>query len=226
MDEAWAWALYFAIAALIFTGISGVAPAIIDRSPKRGWWSIILAVLPLVIWDLLWVQMSNPPDNVRRIASILIGSIAGGAILFAATEMMKRPANAQSSPAERPTPPSIGQHNQGPGQQFNAPGGQIYVNPPISQLPQQQQTNDDPNKIYQAAIPVGNVYGGRRLPNDSTVYEFVEITNAERFNAEATFKYQGVSLKCIGFKMMSGMTAGRMPDGMIYTQLLAKVVSP
>ena len=46
MDEAWAWALYFAIAALISTVIGGVAPAIIDRSPQRGWWSIILAALP------------------------------------------------------------------------------------------------------------------------------------------------------------------------------------
>jgi hypothetical protein len=123
MDEAWAWALYFAIAALIFTGISGVAPAIIDRSPKRGWWSIILAVLPLVIWDLLWVQMSNPPDNVRRIASILIGSIAGGAILFAATEMMKRPANAQSSPAERPTRHRSGSTIKGQDSSLMPPAG-------------------------------------------------------------------------------------------------------
>lgn len=138
MDEAWAWALYFAIAALMSSVVGGCATSIIDRSPRRGWWSIILAPLPLVIWDILWVVMSNPPDNVRRGVAVVIGAITGAAILFGANEMLKRPAGAQTPQATTPTaPPSINApNNQGIVTQGQT-GGQNIINqaPPPAVLP-------------------------------------------------------------------------------------------
>jgi hypothetical protein len=76
--------------------------------------------------------MSNPPDNVRRGASIVIGAITGALILLGTTEMMRRPADAQT-PTPTPTPPPTFQQNNPGGtgnQQFNAPGGTINVHPP------------------------------------------------------------------------------------------------
>jgi hypothetical protein len=98
MDEAWAWALFFAIATLVSGGLISVAPSILERSPQRGWWCLILTPLPLVIWNIMWVIMSNPPDTMRRATSIVIGAIAGALILLAATELMKQPSNSQSLP--------------------------------------------------------------------------------------------------------------------------------
>jgi hypothetical protein len=78
--------------------------------------------------------------------------------------------------------------------------------------------------IYQAGIVVGKVFGGRRTPNDATLFEFKEITQASQFNINAEFEYQGYILKPISFYSHVGLTSSRPQDGTIITGLLAKVV--
>jgi hypothetical protein len=105
MDEAWTWAMVGTIASLVSGSLVSVAPSAINRAPKLGWWLVVLAPLPLVIWDLLWVIMGNPPEHIRRALSLTIGALAGAVMLLGATEMLKRPANAQ--PEVAPGQPSV-----------------------------------------------------------------------------------------------------------------------
>jgi len=98
MDQAWLWGILAAIAIGITGAMTGIAPSIIDRAPQRGWWLVVLAPVPIILWNILWIIMANPPDNIRRTLSVIIGAIAGAVILLGATEIMKGPAKAQLPP--------------------------------------------------------------------------------------------------------------------------------
>jgi hypothetical protein len=120
------------------------------------------------------------------------------------------------------TSPGVQQNNQGPGQLFNAPGGTIYVNPtPSAPL---QKPERDPQAIYQAGIAVGKVFGGRRSPANATIYEFVEIKNANQLNAQAPFEYDGVLLVLQSVQRRVRLDISRPQDGMVYGGVIANVV--
>jgi hypothetical protein len=111
----------------------------------------------------------------------------------------------------------VQQNNQGPGQQFNAPGGSIYVNP----LP---QTMPDSGIIQQAGVSVGNAFGARRSPTDATRFEFVEITHAEKLNTAEPIVYQGIKMKITYMKGRSGLDVTRSSEGTILTEVIAKIM--
>jgi hypothetical protein len=80
----------------------------------------------------------------------------------------------------------VTQSNPSGGANVNVPGSgnTIVINPSAS-------TQVRENAIYQAGVKVGNVFGGRRSPNDATIFEFVEITNANQFNPREPFQFEG-----------------------------------
>ena len=147
-----------------------MAPSLIDRA-RHGWWSVLVAPLPLVVWNILWVTMSTPPDTVRRTVSIIVGGIAGALILLAATEMLKHPASAQpSSNGNRELlmtqsssqPPSI---TQGPGSitTFGQSGGSnvIYNGPRLAEI------GPDAIPFIKTKIPEGSKILILKNSNDS-----------------------------------------------------------
>jgi hypothetical protein len=151
----------------------------------------------------------------------------GASLLIGLTEGLRWARIAQSSPAEgKPTmadksstPPVA---ETGPIQQFNQSGTNIG-----------QQNNyyqDSPNPtrgpdvISQAGAVVGRVFGGRRSPTDATVYEFVEITNANQLNPSAPFAYAGQMLVLQSVRSRVGLDISRSQDGMVYGGVVAKVV--
>jgi hypothetical protein len=95
MDEAWGWGILASLATLVAGSMIGVAPTIIDRTPQLGWWCVILAPAPLVVWNIMWIFMTNPPVNLSRTVSIVIGAIAGAVILFGTNEFLRTSAKAQ-----------------------------------------------------------------------------------------------------------------------------------
>jgi hypothetical protein len=82
----------------------------------------------------------------------------------------------------------------------------------------------DPDAIHQAGATVGKVYGGRRSPTDATLYEFVEIKNANQLNAQAPFEYDGVTLVIQSVRSRIGLDISRAQDGMVYGGVIARVV--
>jgi hypothetical protein len=87
----------------------------------------------------------------------------------------------------------------------------------------QRQASSD-NSIYQAGVPVGRVFVGRRSPEDAALFEFQEITNASLFNTQAEFEYQDFILTTVSFQMHTGLTSSRPQDGPIISSLVAKVI--
>jgi hypothetical protein len=225
MDEAWEWGILWGIAILVTGSMIGIAPTIIDRAPRLGWWCVILSAFPLVVWDVLWVAMTNPPDHLRRSISITIGALAGAAILYGVTELLRAPANAQSgaSSAVPSSAPSGGIQQYGPGQQIIAPSGPVYINPAPSTAPS-PPVAPDTDHILQGGVIVGKVFGGRPLPSDATTYEFVEITNCNQFNVGEPFFYAGRKLLFISNRKRGVFDTSRPQDGMVRGYVLAKVI--
>lgn len=87
-----------------------------------------------------------------------------------------------------------------------------------------QVPRSDADHIYQAGSVVGRVYGGRRSPIDSTVFEFVEITHAGSLNYKEPFQYQGTTLKMVSVENKFDALGGRFQEGTIYQKFIAKVV--
>ena len=172
MDEAWTWGMVAAIAILITGSMIGVAPSVIDRAPKLGWWLVVVAPLPLVIWDILWVIMVNPPDNTRRALSLIIGALAGAVMLFGVTEMLKRPASAQTV---TPGQPSVSGNGN-----TNAPNnsGIIAPNSPGSIITQGQHgdnyLNKDP-RSWGFAQQQWDAFKGALAPSDHPIVVYVRL---------------------------------------------------
>jgi hypothetical protein len=101
------------------------------------------------------------------------------------------PAGAQSTPGTSPsTVPSVQQNNQGPGQQFNAPSSNIYVNPTPA-LPQR-----DPDGIYHLDRRVGTaVVANKMLPQGKII--FGELYGVNELNDRQPFDYQDYVLKFV-----------------------------
>jgi hypothetical protein len=112
--------------------------------------------------------------------------------------------------------PSATQNNQS-GPNIIAPGGKFnFYNQP------QSQATD--GVITQAGVVVGKVFGGRRSPNDATVFEFVEITNANQFNPTQPFQFNGVTLLFQSTRSRVGLNIARPDAGMTYGGVVAKVI--
>jgi hypothetical protein len=82
----------------------------------------------------------------------------------------------------------------------------------------------DQESIYQGGVIVGKAFG-RRSPTDATIFEFVELTNASRFNPREDFEFQAVRLHFVTAQSRTGMTSSRPEDGTIWEGVIAKVVS-
>jgi hypothetical protein len=105
----------------------------------------------------------------------------------------------------------------------------LFVYPSDSHLGELRKSPSRPpvasdDNIYQAGVVVGKVFGGRRSPNDATLFEFQEITHANQFNLGAEFEYQGYILKMISYSGRGGFVPTRPEDGTIVIRLEAKVV--
>jgi hypothetical protein len=142
MDDAWLWGILFAIAAMIAPVTASMAPTLIDRSPRGAWWCIILAPAPLIAWNIAWVVMSNPPDNIRRTATVVIGAVAGALILLGVTELLRRPADAQQRPQPKSTEILMSQSSD--------------LSPPVNTGPESIVT-------FGQSGGVNTVYNGERL---------------------------------------------------------------
>lgn len=101
---------------------------------------------------------------------------------------------------------------------FNVPGNQNQFN--IYPPPQQRSES---NEIIQAGVVVGKAFGGRRLPNDATKFEFVEITNCAQFNTAQPFTYNGIRMLFVSEKNSAVIVVGRT-DGPIRFGVLAQVL--
>jgi hypothetical protein len=222
MDDAWGWGILSGIAILVTGSMIGIAPSLIDRAPRLGWWCVILSPLPLIIWDVMWILMANPPDSWRRSISLIIGALAGAVILYGVSELLRSPASAQSPSSGPPAigTPSVEQNNQG-APNFNVPGSgnQFNIYPPAA-----PPAPADQGVITQSGIVVGKVFGARRLPTDATTFEFVEITNCNQFNTAEPFYYGGVKLLLQSNQKRVNLDISRPQDGMIRGYVLAKVI--
>ena len=98
------------------------------------------------------------------------------------------------------------QNNQN-GPNFNVPGSNNQFN--IYPNPSPPAQTADTGSIYQAGIVVGKVFGGRRLLNDATIFEFKEITNCTQFNTSSPFVYAGVKLQFVSEENSALMVVGR-----------------
>ena len=148
MDDAWLWGILFAIAAMIAPVTASMAPTLIDRSPRGAWWCIILAPAPLIAWNIAWVVMSNPPDNIRRTATVVIGAVAGALILLGVTELLRRPADAQQRPQPKSTEILMSQSSD--------------LSPPVNTGPESIVTfgqSGGVNTVYNGETPCGSWVG-------------------------------------------------------------------
>ena len=190
-----------------------------DRNYRASWGWFFWAISPGLLSAL---YLTSDPGVSVELRNVVLGSLgaAGGmcAAIWLGYLIQGEPAGAQSTPGTSPsTVPSVQQNNQGPGQQFNAPGGSIYVNP----LP---QTMPDSGIIQQAGASVGNAFGARRSPTDATRFEFVEITHAEKLNTAEPIVYQGIKMKITYMKGRSGLDVTRSSEGTILTEVIAKIM--
>ena len=65
---------------------------------QTAWVWVMASSLPLVIWTVMWVEMSNPTDGWRRAVSLIVGGIAGATLFVGATELWHQRAQAQQPP--------------------------------------------------------------------------------------------------------------------------------
>src|SRR5882724_4043383 len=115
-----------------------------------------LSLLPMAFW---WSVNTTEDPYVRIAISALVGAFSGACLLIAATETGRTligGAQAETSPSisnPEPSPIPVPQEfKQGHGNQYNAPGGKIEINPPPIMAPRQER---DPDGIYQLNQKVG-----------------------------------------------------------------------
>jgi len=105
------------------------------------------------------------------------------------------------------------------------------ANPPsAAPAPAPAPTSADPSladsaHIYQGGIIVGDVFGGRRVPNDATHFFFQEISHAQPFNLSQPFEYRGIWLRMEHADSVTQVDGGRPQDGRIVRELAA-IVQP
>src|ERR1700730_14662634 len=193
-----------------------------DHNYRASWGWALWAILPGFL-PALYFASQGMPVNIRNITLGAIGAVAGacaaiwigymiaGSQVAATTTVgdIKSPSPHASTPMQ--------QNNQGPGQQFKAPGGNIYVNP-------SPQPPPDSGTIQQAGVVVGNAFGARRSPTDATLFEFTEITNCGRFNLGTPFIYKGVKMQFVREKNSAMLEISRQQDSPIRYGVVAKVL--
>jgi hypothetical protein len=147
MDDAWDWSILAGFAAVL-SG-AAIAYAIQMRAERRypaAWIWFMLTPTPLTAWTLVWAIMGSPPDGWRRAISILVGAVAGAAILLGATERWHGRVQAQpptnqpggnmtNGSDQRPSPGASGNFN------INQQGGNSYQTY-INQAPEKLRFTD------------------------------------------------------------------------------------
>lgn len=89
----------------------------------------------------------------------------------------------------------------------------------LDKMPVQHDDN-----IRQAGVVVGKAHGGRRMPTDATMFEFVEITRAQGFKLEQPFQFQGVNLRVVRFGTLRQLDVSRVADSPLITSIAARVI--
>jgi hypothetical protein len=99
MDDAWGWGILFTVAALLSGACVPMAIQMrAEQKYQTAWVWVMASSLPLVIWTVMWVEMSNPTDGWRRAVSLIVGGIAGATLFVGATELWHQRAQAQQPP--------------------------------------------------------------------------------------------------------------------------------
>jgi hypothetical protein len=219
MDLGTGWA----IAAVITSGFIALWQTMRGEQRNAAAWScFMVSFFPLVVMDLVWAPTVNDMTS-RIVISGIIGATTGAFLLIGAAELFYGRSHGRGSPAQSPLPssttfpPSAQQSNQGPGQLYNAPGGNIYINPPAPQPPAES------GAIQQAGIVVGKAFGARRSPSDATKFEFVEITNCAQFNTNEPFTYNDIRMRFVSERTSAYMIMGR-PDSPIRFGVIARIL--
>ncbi len=192
-----------------------------DHNYRASWAWGSWAILPGFLSALYLA--AGMPIEMRNITLGSLGAALGACVaiwlgyVIAGNQAVATPTlgNTNTMPPSATT--AIQQHNQGPGQQFNAPGGNIYVNPTPQQVP-------DSGTILQAGAVVGKAFGARRSPNDATRFEFVEITNCDQLNTGSPFTYSGIRMLFVSEKESIMMLVGRQKDSPIRFGVTARVM--
>jgi hypothetical protein len=168
MDEAWTWGILATFAVLVTGAMLGFAPGIIDRSAKWGWWLVVVSPLPLLVWNILWVSMTNPPDGTRRSISLVVGAIAGGVILLGVTELLRaQPQQSPSGNGASMSEPS-GPASQPPS--ISAPNNSGIIAPNNSgTITQNQGPPRIPLGLYQNGFQIGLVEGFELSPDGKQI---------------------------------------------------------
>lgn len=83
----------------------------------------------------------------------------------------------------------------------------------------------DEDHIYQGGIVVGKVVGGRRSPEDATLFEFEEIDDCRQFNTTQPFTYEGIDLIYIKDQDDALIDIARPADSPIRWGVSARVVT-
>jgi hypothetical protein len=164
------------------------------RYPEAAFWAF-LAVVPGFGSALYLTTTMGATVSLRNWVLAPFGAAVGAAsAIWIGYLVGGDPASATpnldnvKTPAAAATP--IQQNNQGPGQQFNAPGGSIIVNPGSPDFSQ------DPNGIYQLGNRVGTAIGANIILSQGRA-KFAEIYGAGNLNDQQTFEYQKYVLKFI-----------------------------
>jgi|ERR1700722_8023218 hypothetical protein len=165
----------------------------------------------MLFWALPYIWRRMP----KRWAYVGVG--ASAVLLLIGAGLLFLPAGAQ-----QPAAPGVGvQQNNQNGPNFSVPGSnpQFFFFGP--QQPQNSQ--NDPDHIWQDGTVVATAVGGRRSPTDASQFLFVEITHAQQFNPGRTFHYKGQQLALVHYDGRVGLDSSRPGDGTVYTNLIAKI---
>jgi hypothetical protein len=170
---------------------------------KGDWFTLVSSIIVLGAGAL----MASLGKSVMRIGGATVMAVGVAGLIF----WFGYYRNVEAQPA------TVIQKNEG-APNFNVPGNQNQFN--IYPPPQQRSESSD---IIQAGILVGKAYGGRRLPNDATKFEFVEITNCAQLNTAQPFTYNGIRMRFVSEKNSAIIVVGRT-DGPIRFGVLAQVL--
>lgn len=179
------------------------------------------------LWGAGATAMMGSISDWPLLPRLLFSGMIGAGLLIGLTEGVRWAALAQhpqveGKPIMSDKPSTPANTGTGPIQQSNQSGTNIgQQNNYYAAAPNPLRGSD---VISQAGAAVGKVFGGRRSPADATVYEFVEITNANQLNPSAPFAYEGQLLVLKSVRSRVGLDISRPQDGMVYGGVVANVV--
>ena len=175
--------------------------------------------------SLLAVDANAYHQTTRLFMGTLTGALAGLALSWmllqtsAAQPQLPPDGKPVMQDKSTPAPNSTTTQTNQSGPNLNIPGTGNTINVFPTPLAAPTATSD----IFQAGVVVGSAHGGRRLPTNATMFEFVEITNCAQFATNRPFTFEGVRLQFVSEQNSAMMVMGR-PDSPIRFGVLARVL--